>query len=121
MLKEHQLELKDDFKIVSNKTSGIGDFCHRFELTFSPHDKQELLNRIITAPTFKESVPEDFNIRTGKPRYANHDTSFTAYYQSKLSYVYEFYQPNKQGYKPTWNRISISKIENKLAYELIQD
>ncbi|MFC3197686.1 hypothetical protein ACFOET_08685 [Parapedobacter deserti] len=49
------------------------------------------------------------------------DTSFTANYQDKWNYIYEFYQPNKKGYTPTWDRISISKTGNALTYERILD
>ncbi len=120
-LSEHHIELKDDFNLISNESSGFLDYYHVFVLTISSEDKERIKNQILTAGNYQENMPEMFNIRVGKPRYSDRDTSFTANYQDEWDYVYEFYQPNKQGYTPTWDRISISKNENKLTYERILD
>jgi hypothetical protein len=123
MLAEHNIELKGNFKLNSNKFSGIGDFYHRFELTISANDKERLKNEITTAINFQQNVDEQFDLRLNKPRYADKEQGqeFTANYQTERKYIYEYYKPNEKGYKPTFNRISISKAENKLIYENISD
>ena len=120
-LKEHNIELKDNFKIFSNESGGLMDYFHQFILTISATDKQRLIDQIKSADNDKEDVEEMFDIQSGKNRYSTKDTVFTATYQDKWNYIYEYYKPNKQGYRPTWDRVSISKTENKLTYERVSD
>jgi hypothetical protein len=120
-LNEHNIELKDDFNLKSNEMGGFMDYSHRFVLTISPEDKERLKTKILSADNYKDNAEEMFDLRQGKPRYSDSDTSFTANYQDNWNYIYEYYKPNKQGYKPTWDRISISKTENTLTYQRILD
>ncbi|WP_194976204.1 hypothetical protein [Aquiflexum lacus] len=120
-LKEHNVELIDDFKILSNESGGFMDYFHQFRLTISPADKERLIDQIKSADNYEDEVQDMFDLRSGKIRYSDKDTSFTANYQDGSNYIYEYYKPNKQGYTPTWDRISISKTENKLNYERILD
>mgnify|MGYP007046356763 CR=1 FL=1 len=62
-----------------------------------------------------------FDIRSNKTKYSDTKKEFKITYQDEWSYVYEYYRPNKQGYTPTWDKISISKKENELTYERILD
>jgi hypothetical protein len=118
---EHNIELKDDFKIISNESGGLMDYSHQFVLTISPQDKERIIDQIIHSENYQENVEDMFDLRAGKMRYSDKDTLFTANYQDKWNYIYEYYKPNKQGYTPIWDRISVSKIENKLTYERILD
>lgn len=120
-LKEHNVELKDDFKILSNESGGFMDYFHQFRLTISPADKERLIDQIKSADNYEDEVQDMFDLRSGKIRYSDKDTSFTANYQDEWNYIYEYYKPNKQGYTPTWDRISISKTENRLNYERVLD
>lgn len=120
-LKEHNVELIDDFKILSNESGGFMDYFHQFRLTISPADKERLIDQIKTADNYEDEVQDMFDLRSGKIRYSDKDTSFTANYQDEWNYIYEYYKPNKQGYTPTWDRISISKTENRLNYERVLD
>ena len=120
-LGEHKIELKDDFKIISNESGGFMDYFHKFELSISLEDKERIKTQILTSYNYQDSVQEMFDIRQGKPRYRDRDTIFTANYQDEWNYIYDFYKPNKKGYTPIWDRISISKTENKLIYERILD
>lgn len=115
-LKEHNVELVDDFKIVSNESGGFMDYFHQFKLTISLTDKQRLIDQIKSADNYQDEIQDMFDLRSGKIRHSDKDTSFTANYQEERNYIYEYYKPNKQGYTPTWDRISISKTENKLTY-----
>lgn len=120
-LKEHNVELKDDFKILSNESGGFMDYFHQFRLTISPSDKERLIDQIKSADNYQDEVQDMFDLRSGKIRYSDRDTSFTANYQDEWNFIYEYYKPNKQGYTPTWDRISISKTENRLNYERVLD
>ena len=120
-LKEHGIILQDDFDLESNEMTGIGDFYHRFELNISESDKKRLTEWILQSKNYQDSIPEMFDIRSDKPRYSDTNQEFILTYQDKWNYVYEYYRPNKQGYTPTWDIISISKKENELTYERILD
>jgi hypothetical protein len=120
-LKEHNVELVDNFKIVSNESGGFMDYFHQFKLTISPADKERLIDQIKSAYNYQDEIQDMFDLRSGKIRHSDKDTSFTANYQEESNYIYEYYKPNKQGYTPTWCRISISKTENKLTYERVLD
>jgi len=120
-LKEHNIELLDDFKILSNESGGFMDYFHQFRLTISHADKERLIDQIKSADNYEDEVQDMFDLRSGKIRYSEKDTSFTANYQDEWNYIYEYYKPNKQGYTPTWNRISISKTEDRLSYERVLD
>jgi hypothetical protein len=120
-LKEQNVELVDNFKIVSNESGGFMDYFHQFKLTISPADKERLIDQIKSAYNYQDEIQDMFDLRSGKIRHSDKDTSFTANYQEESNYIYEYYKPNKQGYTPTWVRISISKTENKLTYERVLD
>lgn len=121
LLNEHDIALTDDFKITSNEMTGLMDYYHRFEITISEKDKNNLIKKFLTSEKYQLNVPEDFNLRHGKPRYADTDTTYTIFYQKENNYVYEFYQPHKPGYAPTWDIITIRQRSNKLIFERIID
>src|SRR5690606_15934652 len=119
LLTKHNIELEDNFKISSNKITGISDYFHRFELKISENDKERLKEKIINANNYQQYVDELYDLRQNKPRYTDKEQNeeFTANYQTEKKYIYEYYKPNERGYKPTFDRISILKEENKLIYE----
>jgi hypothetical protein len=123
LLAEHNIELKENFKLNSNEFAGIKDFYHRFELTISESDKSRIKDKITSAENYHQLENETTDIRIDKQRYAENGDGqeFTANYQTESEYIYEYYKPNKKGYAPTYNRISIMKTENKLIYENISD
>ncbi len=123
LLAEHNIELKENFKLNSNEFVGIKDFYHRFELTISETDKLRIKNKITKAENYQHLEDETTDIRIDKPRYVkgNDSLKFTANYETETQYIYEYYKPNQIGYAPTYNRISIMKAENKLIYENISD
>lgn len=120
-LREHNIDLVEDFIIVSNESGGFMDYFHQFRLTISPNDKERLIDQIKSADNYQDKIQDMFDLRSGKIKYSNKDTSFTANYQDEWNYIYEYYKPNKQGYTPTWDRISISKTANRLTYERVLD
>ena len=100
-LNEHNVELTDDFKIIYNESGGFMDYSHQFRLKISRTDKERLIEQIKSADNYQDEVQDMFDLRSGKIRYSDKDTSFTANYQDEWNYIYEYYKPNKQGYKPT--------------------
>ena len=119
-LKEHGIELKDEFKLNSNSSTFNYTFLI-FELTISTKDKERLKTKILSAKNYQDNVEDMFDIRLGKPRYSETDTIFDAYFQDSSRYGIQYYKPDKQGYAPIWDMISISKTENKLTYVRIID
>lgn len=120
-LREHNIELKDDFKIISNKSGGILDYSHQFTLKISAEDKESLINQIKSAANYQDEVDEMFDFRIDKPRHSDIDTVFTANYNDKWNYTYQYYKPNQQGNKPIWDIISISKKDTTLTYLRVLD
>ena len=120
-LNEHGIELNDDFDLESNEMTGVRDFYHRFELEISQSDKRRLAEWIVESENYRDNVPKMFEIRSDKPRYSDTKKEFIVTYQDKWNYVYEYYRPNRQGYSPIWDRISLSKDENELTYERVLD
>lgn len=121
ILLEHGFKLEDEFEIISNRESGIGDYSQRFKLKISSEDKKRLEQIIMTSPNYQGYIIGDFNIKDDKPRYVSNDTVFIANYQDSVSYIYEFYKPNKKGIKPIWDKIYIFKFGNSLVYERVLD
>ena len=106
LLAENKIELKDDFEIVDHKTDwGIGDFHQRLELKISNEDQLRLSNN------FKEKSDR---INTILQKYPN---------------AFREYREDHEGFfKETVNHseieqlsIFISKTENKLIYELVEE
>lgn len=120
-LMENGFELIDKFKVNSNHTSLIGDYNLRFDLTISSSDKKLQIKRLVFSTNYHDSLPEMFDIRLDKPRYSDHDTTFTICYQDSLNYLYESYTPHKKGIAPTLVLITISKTDNKLSYNSWDD
>ena len=118
-LVEHKIELKDNFKILTNQSGGIRDYYHSFELEISETDKNRLINQIKASENFKDKIQEDFYLPENRDRYSGE--SITVNYESKWDYKTEYYKPNGTGVAPTYHIISISKTKNILKYENIID
>jgi hypothetical protein len=46
ILGRHDIRLRDDFEIISNSSGGLMDYYHKFELSISQADKQEIIKKI---------------------------------------------------------------------------
>lgn len=119
-LNEPNIELKDDFKILSNESGGFMDYYHRFELEISEDDKSRIINHIKSQDNYIDSVGEYIYLPNRATSRSEGDT-LTANYHTKWKYKTEIYYPNGKGYTPTYKIISISKSENKLIFEHILD
>ncbi|WP_156875573.1 hypothetical protein [Lacinutrix venerupis] len=118
-LSEQNIELKDDFEILENKSVGTVDYYHRFELSISESDKKRLVSEIKTSKFYQDSIKSYFHLPSTQDRYVGN--SVTLNYQTQMEYKSEFYEPNGKGYVPTFRIISIPKSENKIIFEEIVD
>ncbi|MBL1411529.1 hypothetical protein [Sphingobacterium faecale] len=117
LLSKHNIVMKDDFEILSNKTGGFNDYSHSLELAISNNDKLSFINQrawSTYAGTTPMHLPE-----LAKDRYEG-DT-LKVNYMLDDRYIYTVYQPNGKGITPTFITISVSKHDNILKYEEILD
>ncbi len=122
LVEEQQIRLADKFELEKNKSiSAIGDYYHTFTLKISEHDKQDAILKIKSADNFKAENGSILNLP-----YQQEDRYFgpkvIQNYETKNAYVREYFQPSgRQGYAPTFRRISISKTDNELTFEDIDE
>jgi hypothetical protein len=120
LLEEQDIKLTDQFEIIENKSmSAIGEYYHTFSLRISQKDKSLLIEQIKSSPDFKglnkkiEDITRSGNEYRGRKIIQN--------YEDSLQFVREYYKPNEENYAPTYRKIEIGKIENKLIFEDIDD
>ena len=118
-LDRHNIELIDDYTIISNSNSGIRDFSHKFELLISDKDKTRIMNQIKNSEDFFTDPKNDFFLPNEIGRYSK--KKVTANYENKWSLKRESYETFRQGYAPCFEIVSIPKDENKLIFEQIYD
>jgi hypothetical protein len=122
LVEEQQIILTDEFELTENKSNtAIGDYYHTFTLKLSDRDKQNAISKIISADNFKKD-----NSSVDQTLYLSDDRYFgpkvTQNYETEKAFVREYFQPSGQkGYAPTFRRISISKSDNELTFEDIDE
>lgn len=122
LVEEQQIILADEFELTENKsTSAIGDYYHTFTLKISDRDKQANISKIISADNFKKDNSSiDQTIYLSDHRYFG--PKVTQNYETEKAFVREYFQPSGQkGHAPTFKRISISKSDNELTFEDIDE
>ncbi|WP_131725308.1 hypothetical protein [Chryseobacterium sp. Leaf180] len=121
LLIEQDINLADKFEILENESmSAIGDYYHTFTLDISEKDRQIIINQIKNSPDFKgfRDKKEDL-FRSADDRYEGN--KLTKNYESDRLYVREYYQPNGQGYAPTYRKIEVDKKQSRLTFEEINE
>ena len=122
LVEEQQIILDDKFELKENKSmSAIGDYYHTFILEISERDKQNAILKIKSSDNFKAD-----NTSIDQLQYLSDQRYFgpkvTQNYETENAYVREYFQPSGQeGYAPTFRRISISKTNNELTFEDIDE
>jgi hypothetical protein len=119
-LAKQQIELKDDFKILENKSGGFMDYYHRFKLEISDKDKNRLIDKITSEQNYVDKIQNNFHLPDIAVNRYEGDT-ITTNYETDWEYKTEIYYSNGKGYTPTHKIISISKKESKLIFEHILD
>lgn len=119
LVEEQNINLKDRFDLLNNESnSAIGDYYHTFTIKVSKEDRQRAIATIKTSNIFKTDL-----LTVNRLLYLQQEDRYTGQkifqdYETGDSYVREYFQPSgKEGYAPTFRRISISKTENKLTFE----
>jgi hypothetical protein len=123
LVEEQDIKLTDDFELLKNESmSAIGDYYHTFTLKLSERDKQNAITKIKSADNFKTSNGsiETLMYQPAPDRYFG--KKVIQNYETKNSFVREYFEPSgREGYVPTFRRISISKIDNELTFEDIDE
>ena len=116
LVEEQGIELKNDFQLINNESmSSIGDYYHTFTLQISASDKAKIIHTIKESDNFKTIDEPISNLYIDiEDRY--NGTKRTQNYETKNSYIREYIE-SKEGYAPTYRRITIFKDENKLMFE----
>ncbi len=120
LLKEQNIELKEEFEISENKSmSSIGDYYHTFTLEISENDRKRIIYEIQNSENFKkDKETESYFDNTddyykGPKRVKN--------YETEKQFIRELFEPQGKGYAPNWRKIGIYKTENKLKFEDIDE
>jgi hypothetical protein len=119
LVEEQGLILTEDFELLGNNSmSGIGDYYHTFSLKISESDKQKMILQIKSAKNFKieKSSSKSLLLYLSENRYFG--PKVTQNYETENTFNRAYFKPSgKQGYAPTFRRISISKVDNELTFE----
>ena len=121
LVEEQKILLQDNFELKENKSmSAIGDYYHTFTLKLSERDIQNAIIKIKSADNFKADNSIDQMLYLSDKRYFG--PKMTQNYETENAYVREYFQPSgREGYAPTFRRISISKTRNELTFEDIDE
>jgi hypothetical protein len=123
LVEEQDIKLTDDFELLKNESmSAIGDYYHTFTLKISKRDKLNAITKIKSANNFKTSNGsiETLMYQPAPDRYFG--KKVIQNYETENSFVREYFEPSgREGYAPTFRRISISKTDNELTFEDIDE
>lgn len=123
LVKEQDIKLTDDFELLKNESmSAIGDYYHTFTLKISERDKQNAIAKIKSADNFKSdnSSIETLMYQSAPDRYFG--KKVVQNYETENSFIREYFEPSgREGYAPTFRRISISKTDRELTFEDIDE
>ncbi len=122
LVEEQEFQLFEEFELVHNESmSAIGEYYHTFTLEISEQDKQDAILKIIDAENFRpsnSSIEQMIYQRAGKyfgPKVIQN-------YETENAYIREYFEPSgREGYAPTFRRISIRKLKNELIFEDIDE
>lgn len=123
LVEEQDIKLTDDFELLKNESmSAIGDYYHTFTLKISERDKQNAITKIKGADNFNSDNGsiETLMYQSAPDRYFG--KKVVQNYVTENSFVREYFEPSgREGYAPTFRRISISKTDNELTFEDIDE
>lgn len=123
LVEEQNIKLNDEFILLNNKsTSAIGDYYHTFTLEISDRDKKEAIFTIKNSDNFSsnsDTIDTALYMQIDNRYFGDR---ITQNYETEDAYVREYFEPSgKEGYAPTFRRISISKTNNELTFEDIDE
>ncbi len=118
-LKEDGVILNDEFTIKSNHITGMKDMYQRFEMEISTSDRNRLINKFQQSSAFiglqkkMRNLQYDMDRKESKKIYR--DYCFLDYV------IRETYEKPNVGYKPNEDIITISKTNNVLVFERVNN
>lgn len=123
LVEEQDFKLKDEFELLNNESmSAIGDYYHTFTLKISDRDKLDAIAKIKSSDNYKtdNGSIETMLYQQAPDRYFG--KKIIQNYETENTYVREYFEPSgRKGYAPTFRRISISKTNNELTFEDIDE
>ncbi|PRY40064.1 hypothetical protein CLV58_107158 [Spirosoma oryzae] len=123
LLTEQNVKLKDDFELLKNESmSAIGDYYHTFTLKITENDRRKLIRLIIDSPDFSHKKDEtwiDDSLFQTPNRYTGR--RIIRNYATDQFFVRELFEPQGDGYAPTFRKIKIDKDSNILVFEDIDE
>ena len=118
-LKEDQITLTDNFKIKSNRITGLSDLYQKFELEISLQDKERITQQLKNSKHFQNIVNDDYSLLSeagpGLTKKIYRD------YENDEFVRRETYQKIRMGYVSDYDIITISKTKNILTFERINE
>lgn len=111
ILAEHNIELKDDFKILNNESGGFMDYYHIFEIELSNKDYNRIKTEIIKSENYLGNL--DYDWYNQRPELRNLDT---LNYENKHDYIRDYSEHGKMEDGTFHFVFELSKSENKLKY-----
>lgn len=119
ILARHDIQLKDDFEILSNSSGGLMDYFHTFQLSISERDKEQIISKIRSSDDFTVDTRNRFYLPDKIGRYSS--TTIKANYENDESFKRETYQTFQEGYAPTHEIITVHKGSDRLTFEQVID
>lgn len=121
LVDEQGIILLDNFDLIENESMfGIGDYYHTFTLRISNNDKQKAIMNIRNSKNFNTRTCRIQEMSLKEQDLIN--SKIVDNYETEDSYVREYFKPSeREGYAPIFRSISISKTEDKLVFEDIDD
>lgn len=123
LLEEQEFVLIDDFVLLKNEsTYAIGDYYHAFVLKISDRDKEDAISKIKSSTDFRVINALTDTLQYQRPHNRYYGNKSIKNYETEISYVREYFEPSgREGFAPTFRRISISKTQNELTFEDIDE
>jgi hypothetical protein len=95
------------------------DYYHKFELSISQADKQEIIKKIRSSEDFVVDSKNSFYLPSKTGRFSN--IIVRANYENASYFKRETYQTFEQGHAPTHEIVSVDKTANRLTFEQVID
>lgn len=106
-------------KIQSNRITGLNDLYQKFELQISLKDKERIVKQLRNSQYFQDSVTDDYSLQS-EAGYGLVKKIYRDY--EKGDFVCrESYQKLRSGYVSDHDVITISKRDNILTFERINE
>ncbi len=108
----HNIELKDDFKILKNESGGFRDYAHSFKLEISQSDYDRIADIMRSSNNYLGLITN----LSGQLPHADYKSTDTINYETKNHIEREYYTDKKKEDGTFHFFIQLSKKERELNY-----